>query len=155
MADIRPFERADLPEVSGLLREILPDWMPDEEIPRFLAATLLDVTWSDPDLPSLVAVEGGQVIGFIGSQVRRYRLDDRELRAVCSSHLTVASGHRGGAAGALLLRRLMTAGQDFTYSETVNDIVARMWQTFGGHLDAARACDWMIVLRPVRWLGSP
>jgi Acetyltransferase (GNAT) family len=154
MPEIRPFEHADLPVVSGLLREILPEWMPDEEIPRFLASTLLECAWTDPELPPLVAVEDGQVIGFIGSQVRRFRLDDRELRAVCSSHLTVAPEHRSSAAGALLLRRLLTAGQDFTYSETVNEVVSRMWTTFGGHLDAARACDWMIVLRPAHWLGS-
>jgi hypothetical protein len=66
----------------------------------------------------------------------------------------VAPEHRGGAAGALLLRHLLTAGQDLTISETVDDVVARMWRTFGGHLDGGRACDWMIVLRRVRWLGS-
>src|SRR3954451_10210722 len=99
MPEIRPFEHDDLPLVSSLLREILPDWMSDEEVPRFLAASLLDIAWTDPDLPPLVAVEDRQVVGFIGSQVRRYRLDDRELRAVCSSHLTVAADHRGSAVG--------------------------------------------------------
>jgi GNAT superfamily N-acetyltransferase len=154
MAEIRPFERADLSAVSSLVRGTLPESMADEEIPGFLAATLLDDPWTDVELPSLVATVDGQIVGFIGSHVRRFRLDDREVRAVCPSHLTVAPDHRGGAAGALLLRRLLTAGQQFTYSETVDDVVARIWRVFGGHLDAARACDWMIVLRPVRWLGT-
>jgi GNAT superfamily N-acetyltransferase len=154
MAEIRPFEGSDLAPVSVLLRQTMPEWMPDERIPGFLSETVIEGPWADPELPPLVAVQDGEPVGFIASQVRRYRLDDRELRAVCSSHLTVAPEHRGSAVGALLLRRLLTGGQDFTYSETVNEVVARMWNTFGGHLDAARACDWMIVLRPVRWLGS-
>jgi hypothetical protein len=154
MAEIRPFERDDLSAVAALLRANLAQTPAEEQIAQGLGATFLDDPWRDEELPSLVATEEGDVIGFIASQVRRFRLDDRVLRAVAPSHLTVAAGRRGGAAGALLLRRLLTAGQDFTYSDTANDEVARMWQAFGGHLDPGRACDWMIVLRPVRWLRT-
>jgi hypothetical protein len=42
-------------------------------------------------------------------------------------------------------------GQDITFSDTANPDVARMWHTFGGHVDHARSCDWMVVLRPLRW----
>jgi hypothetical protein len=153
MADIRPLERADLPAVVPLVRSIRPDWLSEEEIPSFLASTLIDDPWSDGDLPPLIATaDDGEVVGFIGSQVRRFRFGDRQVRGVCPSHLVVVPDRRAGAAGALLLRRLLTAGQDFTFSDTANDEVVRMWRTFGGNLDSARACDWMIVLRPVRWL---
>lgn len=152
MAEIRPLERADLPAVAALLEGNLPIPVPEGEIPNFLARTLLDDPWSDEDLPSLVATEGGDVIGFIASQVRRVRFEDRTLRAVCPSHLTVDPESRGTAAGALLLRRLLTAGQDFTFSDTANDEVVRMYRTFRGHLDHARCFDWMVVLKPVRWL---
>jgi hypothetical protein len=152
MAEIRPLERSDLPAVATLLAGNLPVPMPEAQVPDFLARTLLDDPWSDPDLPSLVATENGDLIGFIASQVRRVRLDDRDLRGVCPSHLTVDPKRRGGAAGALLLRRLLTAGQDFTFSDTANDEVARMYKTFGGHLAHARAFDWMVVLRPLRWV---
>jgi len=155
MAEIRPLERDDLPQVATLVRTILPEWMPDEQIPEFLIDTLIDDPWSDPELPPLVALgNDSEVVGFVGSQVRRFRFGDRELRGVCPSHLVVVQDGRAGAAGALLLRRLLTAGQEFTFSDTASDEVVRIWRTFGGHLDAARSCDWMIVLRPVRWLRS-
>lgn len=152
MADIRPLQRADLSAIAALWHaHLTPE--PEEQISQFLAATLIDDPWSDEELPSLVATgDDGEVIGFIGSQARRFRLDDRVLRGVCASHLTVAADRRGGAAGALLLRRLLTAGQDFTFSDTANARTARIWQTLGGQLDHTRACDWMVVLRPVRWL---
>jgi hypothetical protein len=128
--------------------------MPGHDAAGFLRATLLDQPWADDELPSLVATDDrGEIIGFIGSQVRRIRLDDRVLRAVSPAHLAVADDRRAGAAGALLLRRLLAAGQDLTYTDQATDIVMRMWRTFGGGVDSARVCDWMLLLRPLRWLG--
>lgn len=153
MANIRALHRSDLPAVDRLLRQHLRYWPDPEEGARFLADTLLDHPWADEELPSLVATgEDGEVTGFIGAQVRRMCVGGREIRGVCCSHLVVAPSHRGGAAGALLLRRLMSGGQDITWSDTAIPSVVRMWQVFGGKLDAARSCDWMIVLRSTRWL---
>ncbi len=154
MASIRPFERADVPIVADLLRRHLEGSVELHE--EFLSATLLDHPWADPELPSLVATQDdGSVVGFVGAQVRRMRLGERRLRAVCCSHLVVEPEARGGAAGALLLRRLLAGPQDLTWSDTANDVVARMWPLFGGYTDHTRACDWMLVLRPGRWaLGA-
>jgi GNAT superfamily N-acetyltransferase len=155
MAEMRPFQRADLPGVATLLKANLPPWTSEDQVPQSLADAYLDDPWHDEALPSLVATdEGAGVVGFIGAQVRRFRLDDWTVRGICISHLTVAPEQRGGATGALLLRRLLTQGQDFTYSDTANDEVVRMWHTFGGHLDHARAFDWMAVLRPLTWLRA-
>jgi hypothetical protein len=152
MAEMRPLEREDVPAVAALLRANLTE-TPEERIRRDING-FLDDPWADPELPSLVAVEDREIIGFIGAQVRRFRFGDRVLRAVCPSHLTVAAGRRGGAAGALMLRKFLTSGQDFTFSDTANNEVVRIWQALGGRLDHARAFDWMIVLRPLRWVGS-
>ena len=123
-------------------------------MPHWLAGMFLESPWVDGELPSLVAESGGEVVGFVGCHARRFRFDDRLLRAVCTSHLTVAPSSRGGAAGVLLLRRALTAGQDFSFSDTANDEVVRIWQALGGQLDHGRSCDWMAVLRPARWIGA-
>lgn len=140
--------------MAPLVRTISPDWLPEDRVRDFLSRTLIDDPWRDDELPPLVATgDDGEVLGFIGSQVRRFRFGERELRGVCPSHLVVVPDGRAGAAGALLVRQLLSAGQDFSFSDTANDEVVRIWRAFGGHIDAARACDWMIVLRPGRWLG--
>ena len=127
----------------------LPAWTQDES---FLAETLIDQRWATAELPSLVAVDGdGTILGFIGAQVRRMRLDDRVLQGVCCSHLVVADDPRVGPAGALLLRRLLSGKQDLTWTDTATDAVVQMWRTFGGHVDHSRSLDWMLVLKPVRW----
>lgn len=151
MAEIRPLQKADLPAVARLLHANLTPDPAEEQISRDLQNRLIDDPWTDEELPSLVATEADEVVGFIAAQVRRFRLGDRSLRGVCCSDLTVSPGSRRGAAGALLLRRLLTMGQDITFSDTANADVARMWHTFGGHVDHARSCDWMVVLRPLHW----
>ena len=149
MTDIRAFERTDVQGVLALLEARLPWWTHDES---FLEQTLIDSPWADPELPSLVAVDDeGGILGFIGSQVRRLKLDDRELRGICCAHLTVSSDPKAGPAGALLLRRLLSGDQDLTWTDSPTEGVVRMWRAFGGHLDHPRSCDWMLVLRPFRW----
>jgi hypothetical protein len=151
MADIRPFERSDLEAVAALMRGNLANWQRDE---AFLAGTLLDHPWTDPELPSLVTVDDGEVTGFVGAQVRRMVVNERAARGVCVSHLVVAPGRRAGAAGALLLNRLLSGPQDLSFSDSANAAVVRIWTAFGGAVDSARVCDWMLVLRPARWLAT-
>ncbi|HET6830650.1 MAG TPA: hypothetical protein VFH44_04795 [Solirubrobacterales bacterium] len=149
MGDIRALERADLPAVMGLLRANLPGFPLSE---AELAAAALDDGWRDEELPSLVAVEDGEVIGFIRSQVRRMRFDGRPIRGVCLSDLVVATEHRRGASGAMLLGRLLKGPQDVSWSDSATDFVVRAWRTFGGGVDHARAADFMLVLRPLTWV---
>jgi len=149
---IRPLELDDLPAVEGLLDAhlVIGRHGARHTAATFARETLLASPWADSELPSLVATEGGAVIGFFALHARRVRFDDRTLRAACCSHLVVDPRHRAGAAGALLIGRCLQGPQDLTISDTANDVVARVWSTFGGRADAARSCEWMHVLRPGR-----
>ena len=121
MAHIRALQAGDLPAVASLTQAHLPGPTADE---GFLRRTLLDDPWFDSDLPSLIATDDdGRVIGSIASQARRLTFGDQQLRAVCCSHLVVDPAARAGASGALLLGRLLGAGQDLTWSESADDIV--------------------------------
>lgn len=150
MAEIRPFERDDMPAVVGLLRTHMRRWTLGANL---LAGLVLDDPWSDPELPSLVALgPGGEIVGFTGVQVRKMRMDGRALRGVHSGHGVMKPDQRGGGAAALLIGRVLRGPQDLTWSDGTVDPVAGIFRTLGGHVDHARACDWMLVLRPVSWL---
>jgi hypothetical protein len=149
MTDIRPFERADLQAVVALLEARLPWWTHEDS---FLTETLIDSSWAEPDLASLVAVDAqGELLGFIGAQARRVRFGDRSLRGICCAHLVVSADPKAGPAGALLMRRLLSGDQDLTWTDSPTSTVVRIWRAFGGHLDHPRSCDWMLVLRPFPW----
>lgn len=152
MTDIRPLQKTDLPTVAALLRAHLPNWRLNESV---LSGVMLDYPWADEELPSLVAVdESDEVIGFIGVHVRRMRLDGQPIRAACATHVVVAPDSRAGAAGFHLLGRVLRGPQDLSFSDSATDAVMRIWRTLGGYVDHARTCDWMLVLRPARWLGG-
>jgi hypothetical protein len=149
-AEIRPFTRADVAEVGRLLRAHVSGWSLDDEL---LAGLVLDDPWADSELPSLVAVgDTGQIIGFTGVQVRRLRFDGEPVRAVHSGHGVVKPDRRGGAVGALLIGRVLSGPQAFTWSDGTIDVVAAIFRTYGGQLDHVRSCDWMLGLRPARWM---
>jgi hypothetical protein len=154
---VRPFEASDLEAVAGLFGALLlgRSREPAPDIVAFLRATLLDPPWRDAELPSLVYVgPGEQVVGFIGSNVRRLEVDARPVRAVWCSHLMVAPEHRNGPAGVRLLRRLLDGPQDLTATDTASVLVQRMWEALGGRADPLRSLQWMHVLRPARWLSE-
>jgi hypothetical protein len=151
VAGIRALAHDDLPAVAALLRDHLGD---DAPTLPFLAATLLDHPWADEETPSLVATQDGRVVGFLGVQARRLRLAGRAARGACCSHLVVAPDARATATGALLVRRCLAGPQDVTWSDSAIPIVARLWQTFGGDVDHARSCDWLLVLRPAHWAAA-
>ena len=111
MAEIRPLTPGGVPAVAALVRAHMEGWDLDE---RSLAGLMLDHPWADEELPSLVAEEGGEIVGFVGVQARRIRMDGRSIRGVCSTHGIVAPDRRGGAVGALLLSRVLKGPQDVT-----------------------------------------
>lgn len=151
MTAIRALEQQDLPAVASLVRAHLRGWRRDQHV---LATNLIEHPWASEPLRTLVAVsDDGQIIGSIGAQERRLLFDGSELRGVCVSHLVVDPAHRAGASGALLVRRLLSGDQDLTWTDSGTEGVVRIWRAFGAHVDHSRTCDWMLVLRPARWLS--
>jgi len=147
---IRPLERADLPEVARLYVLVTRDGSatPDPEVESFFGRTLLDQPWIDPALPSLVAVDGDKIVGFIGSNVRRMTFDGRPVRMVCSAHLVSHPRVRNRAVGAKLMKALLDGPQDLTITDGATDTVRRMWEAFGGHVVHLGALSFVRLFRP-------
>ena len=138
--------------MGELCRAHVSGWSLDDDL---LAGLMLDDPWAESDLPSLVAVEDtGRIIGFTGVQARRVRYDGESIRAVHSGHGVVEPDKRGGATGAVLIGRVLSGPQAFTWSDGTIDAVAAIFRTFGGQIDHVRSCDWVLGLRPARWMLS-
>lgn len=150
MTKIRALERADLPSVARLFAHV---WRgdaaaADPELERFFASTLLDHPWADPELPSYVATDGEEVVGFIGSNVRRVTFDGAPRRMVCSAHLVAHPRARGAAVGARLMKTLLSGPQDLTITDGATEDVRRMWEALGGHAVPLGAFSFVRVFRP-------
>lgn len=157
MSQIRPVERADLPQVAQLYERMVRSGRPTP--PRGLAPyferTLLDHPWADPDIPSLV-LEGsdGRVLGFLGSHVRRLLIDGRPIRMACGGQLFTDLRDGQPAIGARLLRSYLSGPQDLTITDGANDVVHEMWLRLGGYALHPGSLVWTRLLRPWRAVGD-
>ena len=150
MAEIRPLEPGDLDAVAALVAACIPGWRRSAAV---LARNLVADPWATEPLRSLVVTEaGGKIVGAFGAQERRLVFNGEQLRGVSCSHLVVAKESRGGASGAMLVKRMLSGDQDLTWTDSGTADVVRIWRAFGGSLDHTRSGDWMYVLRPVRWM---
>lgn len=146
MSPIRSLERQDLGEVARL--HAGPDQARLERLVAFFERTLLDHPWADAEIPSLVYVESGEILGFLGSNVRRMRFDGRAIRMACSAHQLTHPRVRNKAVGALLLRRYLSGSQDLTITDGANETVRRMWEGLGGRTVHVSCLTFLRVLRP-------
>jgi hypothetical protein len=151
LADIRALERADLPRTAALFERVMDIGIrrPTPVTTDFLMRTLFDTPWTDPDLPSLVAVDKrGRIVGFIGAEVRRMRFGERVIRAVWCQHFVTDPGARHLGGGALLLRRMLRGTQDATFTDNASDVVRQMWVRLGGEVLHLKGIHWVRVFRP-------
>jgi hypothetical protein len=153
LAEIRPLERADLREATALFELAMGSGAgrARPNLVEVFERTLFDNPWADPDLPSLVAIDGhGRIIGFIAAEVRRMRFGEETVRAVWGQHLVVEPAARRFAVGAVLLNRLLEGPQDATLTDSASDVVRQMWGKLGGETLYLHGIHWVSVFRPWR-----
>jgi hypothetical protein len=151
MTPIRPFTEHDLPEVTSLYeREIRSGSAPPPPgLADYFRRTFLEHPWVDPEIPSLVFESApGQVAGFLGSHVRRFRFDGRPIRLACSGQLVTAPEARHEAAGAFLLRAYLAGAQDLTITDGANEPARHLWERLGGETLHVASIDWIRVFGP-------
>ena len=151
MTSIRAVERDDLPQVASLFERVLSPGSrtPAQERVEYFERTLLEHPWADPELPSLVGVDGeGRIVGFIATSVRRMRFDDRPVRVVGIGHLMADPDFRGRPVGALLMRAVFGGPQELTITDGANDASRRIWEGLGGHPSFLSCVVWTRPFRP-------
>jgi hypothetical protein len=151
VSPIRGLERRDLGEIARLHAGEAgqaDDQAHVERLAAFFERTLLDHPWADPEIRSLVYEESGQILGVLGSNVRRMRFDGRAIRMACSAHLLADPRVRHKGVGALLLRRFLSGPQDLTITDGANETVRRMWEGLGGRTVHVSCLTFVRVLRP-------
>jgi hypothetical protein len=154
---MRPLERRDLPQVANLYELVVRSG--SRNAPPGLAAyfeeTLLEHPWVDPEIPSLVSEgDDGEIVGFIGSHVRRIAVDSRRARLACCGQLVTDPVVRNRAVGAFLLRAYLAGPQDLTITDTASGEVRRMWESMGGVTVHLASIGWIRLFGPWRYAVS-
>jgi hypothetical protein len=154
---IRPLERRDLPEVAGLYELVMRSGQPTPApgLGRYFERLLLDAPWADPEIPSLVHLDGdGHVVGFQGSSVRRAVFEGEPIRIACAGQLVAHPAARARAVGAMLVRAYLNGPQDLTITDGATERMRQMWTRLGGDMAHVGCVGWARVLRPWRFGGE-
>jgi hypothetical protein len=151
VADIRPLERDDIPQVASLYEHVARSG--SRAAPRglgaYFAETFLDHPWFDPEIPSLVYQEqNGTIAGFLGSSVRRLLFDGSPIRACVSGQVVTEPRIRSQAAGAFLMRACLEGPQDLTLTDGASTVVEHIWARLGGEAFQIACVGWLRVFRP-------
>ena len=153
MIEIRELSVDDLLGVAGLWDLVEHDGAgrtPVALLADFLRQTLLESPWVDYEIPSLVATDGSEIVGFIGSNVRRMHFDGRPVRMACSAHLLAHPRVRAQAVGARLLHTFLDGRQDLTITDGATEPMRKMWEGLGGTTVHASCLSFVQALKPGR-----
>jgi hypothetical protein len=155
--EIRPLERDDLDQVTSLYENVARSGArtPPPGMRPYFEESFFDYPWADPEIPSLVYVEeGGRIVGFLGSSVRRFTFDEKPIRVGISGQLVTEPGSRSRAPGAFLMREYMNGPQDLTLTDTASDLVRRIWEGVGGATFHLACVGWVRLFRPWQFASA-
>lgn len=157
MSEIRAMRREEVHEVAQLYRFVdKSDWrIPPAQVPEWFQRTLFDHPWVDPEIPSLVYVEdGGEILGFIGSHVRRMRFDGEPVRMAAGGPLIAHPRVRNRGVGAMLWRRYMAGPQELTITDGASEEMRQIFELIGGQMMHPSSMQWVRVFRPFSYAGN-
>ncbi len=151
-----PCTREHIPGVVALLTGGgAPDDADPGALARYLEEVYLDHPWSDPELPSLVCVDGGRIDGFLGVVARPMLHGGQPVRAAASSNFRVRGGPaapRNPLIAMRLLKRFFAGPQDLSVANGANPLSKKIWEGCGGIALPLYSLDWFGLIRPARGL---
>lgn len=149
---IRAFSDADIAEVGRLHAKVFPE-SPGESFrsPAAFARYLPDVFLHGPrdadEFPSLVCVQDGAIIGFLGVLPVRVLYEGVACWACVCTQFVVDPGHRG-LTGLLLMRQFLSGAQSISFSDECGPIAIKIWDRSGGALLPFASLRFSRPLRP-------
>jgi hypothetical protein len=151
---VRPLAEEDIPRIADLYATIFGarDGAWPGGVPDYLRAIFCGNPWRDPDLPSLVAEDGGgRIIGCLGVMPRRMTFEGRAIQATVSHHFMVETSSRGSLAGLALAKRFLQGPQDLSLAEG-GDLSRRLLEGLGGATSLLFSLRWTRPIRPSRYV---
>jgi hypothetical protein len=157
VSEIRALATDEIGQIAELYRFVdNSDWrIPAPEVPTWLRRTLFDDPWADPEIPTLVHVEGsGEITAFIASHVRRMRFDDRIIRLAAGGPLIVHPDARNRAVGPRLWRQYLDGPQELTITDGASDEMRQIFELIGGRMMHPSNVAWARVFAPFSFMAG-
>ena len=124
------------------------DREPGKTLPAYFTELHLHNPWATPDVPALVYIEKGKVVGALGILPRDMEFRGQPIRIATMTLYMVDPDYRNGPAAIQLLRGMLKGPQELSWTDGASGNVGALWSAMGGHADAPFAFNWFRILRP-------
>lgn len=104
--------------------------------------------WVAPDVPSLVYIDNGKLVGFLGVIPRPMQFRGRSIRAAVATQFMVEARPYRGSAAIELLRHLFRGPQDISFTDGASEEASVMWAAAGARVARVYSFNWIRFLRP-------
>lgn len=156
MATIRILADVDVGAVAALFMRIYPDhgWESENACAAYFRDILFDNPWHDPQVPSWVAVDDGEIVACYAVMARRMILNGRPIRVAVGCQFLVDAKRCDGRVWLQLAKACMSGPQDLTLADGANEFSRRMWTAVGGAASLLYSLHWTRPLRPAGYTLS-
>lgn len=123
------------------------DRPPGKSLPKYFSDLHLSNPWASEEMPALVYLDKGKLVGALGVLPRTMEFRGRVIRIATMTLYMVDPEYRNGPA-IQLLGRLLKGPQEFSWTDGASGSVSSLWGAMGGYSVPAYGSNWIRVLRP-------
>ncbi len=151
MDEIRTFEESHVQDVANLELKILHGRRKQAgpALCDYFSEIFLRNPWRDEELPSLIYMHDGKIVGFAGVIPRRMTFRAKPVRVGAVSQLMVDTEQYRGMAGFEMVRRIFSGPQDLTLTDGATEAACAIWTAAGARVAQLYSLQWQRVLRPL------
>ena len=151
MGDIREFAEEHIPEVADLHLKVMRGRREraSDATQKYFREIFFANPWVSPEFPSLVYIEGGGIVGFMGVIPRTMEFKGAPIRVAVGTQFVVDRERHRGSAAIALLRRFFSGPQDLCYTDGAGEANHVVWTATGGLAAQLYSFNWLRTFRPI------
>ncbi len=151
MGEIREFAEEHIPEVADLHMKVMRGRREraSDITRKYFGEIFFTNPWMSPEFPSLVYLEGGGIVGFMGVIPRTMEFKGSPIRVAVGTQFVVDRERHRGSGAIALLRRFFSGPQDLCYTDGAGEANHVVWTATGGLAAQLYSFNWLRTFRPV------
>jgi hypothetical protein len=151
MGEIRPFLPEHVPAVADLHLKVMRGrpGRAGKTLENYFHEMFFSNPWISEEFPSLVYMDKGELVGFLGILPRTMDFNGKPIRVAVGAQYMVDRERHRGLAGLELRRRFFQGPQDLSFEDGAGEANHIVWTAAGGLPAQLYAFNWLRVLRPL------
>jgi hypothetical protein len=150
MGEVRAFTEEHVRDAAGLyLKSMRGQNRPaPESLQDYFREIFFGNPWATPEIPSLVCLEKGKLVGFMGVIPRSMQFRGRPIRMAVGTQFVVERDTYRGPAAFELVRHLFRGPQELTFTDGSGEAAAQVWTAAGARVARLYSFNWIRFLHP-------